>query len=82
MLLKDNTNYLNGNLKIFMYWLSINCTWINSVYKITDFFHDFFHVETIPLFSSQQFGFHNTAREHILKEHFPISCPGFIWLGL
>lgn len=22
------------------------------------------------------------AGEHILREHFPVSCPGFIWLGL
>lgn len=38
MLLKDNTSYSNGNLKIFMYWLSINCAWINSVHKITEIY--------------------------------------------
>lgn len=37
MLLKDNTNYLNGNLKLFMYWQSINCTWI-SMYTESQIF--------------------------------------------
>lgn len=37
MLLKDNTNYLNGNLKTFMYWQSINCTWI-SMYTESQIF--------------------------------------------
>lgn len=38
MLLKDNTNYLNGNLKLFMYWQSINCTWISMYTESQIFF--------------------------------------------
>ena len=70
-----NTSYLSA--KIFhSSFVGINCTEINTMYKITDIYIWFFLAETLFLLkiTSQQFDFHSIAKEHILKEHVPVKC--------